>query len=389
VGIGRPLVAVAALLLLLGGPGAGGPAGADGPGPAADAWLGTAVRVGPDGVARALYQPEFKPVAALLAALEAGRRWPALQVAPTTPLVSAAPPPKGPRPPPTPSRILLKGERSHVEEALAFLGGFDVPARSVEARLLLCEVARDGRTSTGSILRFDKDSVAEPDATLHRLFEAAFEPGEAFTAQHLGARPFEGASLVFADEVGGAAFVAALRGLSKRGWAQFIAQPHLVLTEGVPGSMEVVRQIPDSIVIDPGRNPTLELLPREVGLRLTATAVRVGEAEATLDLELWVALPEASEEATTLPGTLEVHQRKVVTRVSVRAGRALVLGGLYLRRLANERQGMPGLDAAAQWLDPLVSSRALRCGTTELLVLVDVAVRGAGPSRPRRLSDVK
>jgi type II secretory pathway component GspD/PulD (secretin) len=355
----------------------------------AEAWIGPVARVGPDGRARAVFQPEFKAVPALLAALEAGRRWPGLAAEPTTPLVTAPVPPKGPRPPPTPGRILLQGEPRHVEEALAFLRGFDRPLRSVDVRFLLCEVARDERRSSGSVLRFDKGSVAEPDATVYRLFEAAFPPGEQVAAMHLGARPFEGASLVFADEIGGAAFEAVLAALSKRGWAQFIARPRLVLTEGVRGSMEVLRLIPDALVVEPRRDPQVEPVVREVGLRLEATAVRVGEDEATLDLSLWVALPEESEEANTLPGTLEVHQRKVATRVTVRAGRPLVLGGLYLRRLANDRRGLPGLDAAVQWLDPLVSSRALRCGTTELVLTVQIERTGCAPVREGRLAGVR
>lgn len=333
--------------------------------------------IGPDGRARALIQPEFQSATLLrnqlLEAAVAG-----VELVLTTPLVSAAVPATGPRPPPEPSRLLLVGEPAEVRNALGVLARLDVPERSVEVTALVCEVRTHVAQQSGGTLRFDQPGPDEVAGTLFRSFEHGYEPSAEMISRITGARPFEGHSLLLGAEMGSASFASALRILSRRGEAAFLAQPLLVCTQGRTANMEVLREIPFPVIDERGLGQSLSVLSVQVGLRLGLHALQVSEDGAVLDVDLWLRVPEESEDAASAIGTLVLRQRHVTTRVVLKDQAPVLLGGLYLRRAHRLRRGLPGLRDVVLWVDPLLSARETGSERTEILLYLQ-----ARPLYPR------
>ncbi len=394
-GLGTRAAGAVALTLCLGLLGAG-PVAADPPAPDTtpapvpapypgriEAWLADPRRpeAGPDGQTRLIYRPEFQPAPLLLGQV-GGLGIPGLHLELTTPLISAALPPKGPRPPPQPSRILLRGPPGAVAQGLARLEHLDRPPASVEVRGLVFEVRCHDRRESGGALGVEATGPDDGGGNLFRGFGHAYEPPSELAVRMLGARPFEGTNLTFAAAWNSGRFDATLRALAKRGEAAYLARPRLVLTEGRPARLEVLRTLSVPVVEETASAPVTTLAEVQVGMKLGLLAVRVGAEGALVDVDLWLRVPEQSEDPRAPVGTVLLRERHLTTRVTLRAGQPALLGGLFLRRLGNGRAGLPALGGAAPWLDPLLSRRDRGGERSELLVALEARTVRPAPGPP-------
>ena len=350
----------------------------------APAWLDPElpIQVGADGAARSIYQPEFRGAPWLREQL-LQHKVQGLVADLVTPLVPVARPAGAKAdPPPVHGRILLRGPLPAVREARALLARLDLAPRAVLVSLLVSEVTRSSRNSTGGSMLFDKAGVANPDAKLFRSFGTAFEPDGFLRSALTGVTPYEGTTLRFGnDNIEGSAFEYTLRMLQKEGEAEFLAWPNLLVNEGEPASMTSGRTGPQVLLSGP--NESIRVLPELTGLRLKVTPRTIGREHAVLDIDVWLRLPEEVTSSDAIPGTLRLKLRQVTTRVTVRDREPLLIGGIVLRRRARNRRGLPR-PREVMALDPLHSSRVRDAAETEIVFLLRPRIVPPG-QRPAEL----
>ena len=364
---GAPLrCAVLAAVLLVASPGSGWA------GEAAPAWLSPhgEVQAGADGQSRFLYQPEFRP-APWLAGQLAQHGLEGLGVAQVTPEVAVAPP-AGAReaPPPVAGRLLLTGTPARIAQARALLARLDVAPRAVFVSILMTEVNCAERESTGGSMYFDKGAGPNPENTVFRGGATTFEPDDFLRSTLTGVAPFEGTSLRFGDmDVSGGAFEYTLRMLARRGDAEFLAWPSMLVNEGGSGLMSSLEAVPQYLVESTNGATTTTTVMEQTGLKLRVTPTSIGAESAVLDLDVWLRLPEEIDDGTASPGTLRLRVRQVRTRILVRDRESLMIGGIILRNAARSRRGFPR-PRELELFDPLHSAKLRTAESTEIVFLV-------------------
>ncbi|MDF1701678.1 MAG: hypothetical protein P1V36_11035 [Planctomycetota bacterium] len=330
------------------------------------------VHVDARGQARFLFTPEFRGAAWLKQQL-ALHPLKGLQSDLVSPVLAVAPA-RGSRtvPAPSPGRILLQGPPAMVTQARELLARLDLAERAVFVSLLIGEVDRSDKTSTGGSMLFDKSAGPNPEGTVFRGAAMGFEPEEYLRSSLTGAIPFEGTSLTFGNmDAGGGAFEYTLRMLQRRGEAEFLAWPSLLCNEGEPGEMNSIELLPQFITDTIDRNNTT-LVSRgavETGLKLRVTPVRIGAESAVLDIAVWMQLPTDVNDGSAAPGTVRLRKREVTTRLTVRDREPLFFGGIVLKHGEKGRRGLPRPRELAV-LDPIHSARMSRCTETEVVLLV-------------------
>lgn len=365
-----PALVAGALSLVLSLPAAPSWA-ADGPEPAPRPWLTREqpIQVGADGQARSIYRPEFRGAPWLRQQLQQhGLRGLAIDL--VTPMVAVARPPGAKKdPPPVPGRILLRGPEALVRQARALLSKLDLAPRAILVSVLVTEVVRRRRTSTGGSAVFDKAGAVTPDHALFRSFSTSFEPDDFIRSAITGVLPFEGTSLRFGNSnIEGSAFEYTLRMLEKEGEAEFLAWPNLLVNEGQPASMTAGSTVPQILLQDEAAQ-SIRVRQELTGLRLKITPRTIGREHAVLDLDVWLRLPEEVTASNAVAGTLRLKLRQVTTRITVRDREPLLIGGLILKQKRRGRRGLPR-PRALNALDPLHSSRVRDAEETEIVFLV-------------------
>ena len=276
-------------------------------------------------------------------------------------------------------RILISAATSaSAGAAFDALRTLDIPPRQATVSLMICEVWHEDRGQSGGSLFFDRDPSTRPQG-LFRGIGMGFEPDDYLRSTITGARPFEGTTLAFAEgHVEGSAFEYALRALQKDGNARFVAWPALVCTEGVPATLDSLRRVPQLLFTRPFPNEAVTSAPEELGLRVRIVPVRIGSDSATIELDLWMRLPQESERGNEAIGTLRLRSRQVRTRLTVRDGLAVVFGGVRVRGRSRNRRGLPGLGAISP-VDAMLSARAEGAEMAELCFALRVRI--TTPSR--------
>jgi type II secretory pathway component GspD/PulD (secretin) len=338
------------------------------------------VEVGDDGLARGLFQPEFRDAPSLQARLvHHGLKGLTIQAMP--PFVAVPPPKKGARAPaPIPSRLLLLSkDPALVARGLYILRRLDVGPRSAFVSILASEVTRASREESGGSLLYDRRLGSDPSNTIFRGFSTSFEPDSFLRSSLTGVTPFQGTSLSFGDlDAGGGLFAYSLRMLSHVGSSQFIAWPNLVVSEGHPAEMQSLRVVPQAVLLSSKNDSIRYDSTQEVGIKLRLTPIRIGKDSAVLDLDVWLRIPGEVNDASAVVGSVRLKLRQVRTRITLYDREPLLLGGLVLRQRDRSRRGMPR-PKELEVLDPLHS--ALSCGNQDTEVCFLIRMRSVTPGR--------
>jgi hypothetical protein len=281
-----------------------------------------------------------------------------------------------------PTRLLLQGPTSDVERLEQALARFDRPLPSVTVGLTIAEVRCESRRERGGHALFSRDAAPDSPDTIFRGTSAEFEPEAWMRARLTGLVPFPGTSVVFerfrSDD---GLFEHVLRGLALRQEAEMLAQPCLVCTEESACGLESVVQVPALTLTAGVPVPRVDLRPVDAGLRLGLRAVRIGVDTAVLDLRVQLRTAEPDPAPDAIPGAVVLRTRELATRVTVRDGESLVLGGLFLTRRLGDRRNSPFV-SAVPGLEVLATRRGAGVRHSELLFVLaprGLAVGGAAP----------
>lgn len=335
---------------------------------------------------QALYAPEFRAVPVLLAAL-AAKGWPGVSAQAMGPWAEDVQP-DGSRVR-VPTRLLLEGLRSDVEQAGGWLAALDRPQPGVAVRVIVAELRRYGARETGGRLRLDRHATAAQDDTLLRDGSATLEPASWLRSALAHAAPFQGTSVTLgAFEHGHQAFAHTLRVLAQQQEADILAQGTLVATQGQPAELASQLRMPTTLLVEAQGPPGAERAPRyqgvtlDAGLALRLACLKAGEGQALLELSVTFSSAEPDPDPAAAPASLVLRSRRLETRVTVPHGHTVVLGGLSLTRHLADRRGIPLLDLLPA-LDGFLAARGGRQETTDLVfVLTPHLLEGPTKGRP-------
>jgi type II secretory pathway component GspD/PulD (secretin) len=346
------LLALAVVAVLCGG------ARADAP-PEGDPVVGTSWRTR-DGRLRALYLPRFVPAAELAAQASA------FGLAGVDLGVDAS---RG--------RLVLSGADDAVDGAREALSWLDVPLPEALVTVGIVETVRRERRQAGGSALFDRDAAGGPD-TFFRGLRTAFEPEDWLRSELLGTAS-QGTSLGFGDDGSalGGAVEGVLRLLAHQGEAEFLAEPSLACTQGVPAAVEASVLLPVSTFRRVGADVTRGFVGEKAGVRLEVHVEHVGADAVTLRVHPWLRQVAADASDLGPEGVPVLAVREMDTRITVADGETVLVGGLDVLRRARTRDAVPGA-AAATGLDGLLSSSAVEGERSEVLFLVRVRILTPG-----------
>ncbi len=329
-----------------------------------------------DGVV-SLIQPEFCLAEDLVAGLRSVG-FPTLSADLVAPRVVRPPRGKERGPQLVPGRLLLRGAPEVVNEARDWLGRLDRPARAVRLCLAICEIARGTEAQFGGRVLFDKNQGETPQTTVFRGFATDFRPADLLRQDFQGVRPFEGTRIAFGepDWLHGLLEIE-IDALLQRGRGRWLARPNLVVTKDAPAELEVRNHIPRLALqpYSPASGPVVTAPAQETGLKLQVTALQVGTDRATLDLVLILKIPVRIEDGAVPPGSFELRERAVRTRLTLEDRRPLVFGGLVVKGRERRRAGLP---AAPAILDPILGGLAFEGLDREVWFVATIAISDVG-----------
>lgn len=335
------------------------PAAASGGRPSAfgdDSWRGA------DGRLSRLYRPRFVPAESLLADVMA------LGVSGVDLALDVRH-----------ARLLLTASDAELGRAQDALDWLDVPPPEVLVDVAIVETVSRCQVESGGHGLFARGP--EGPNTFFRGVRSDFEPDSWLRSELLGARPFEGTSLDLASDAAGGALAGTLelvlRGLSHRGEADFLANPSLVCTEGVPAEMHATLELPATVFGQAGVVVSNHTVVEKAGVQLVVTALKVGADQVTLRIHPWLRQLALARDPQGPDSYPVLAIRELDTTVTLADGEEIVLGGLESIDRARSRTGLPGLERLPA-IDSLLSGRWREQFQTDILFHVRARILRPG-----------
>lgn len=165
---------------------------------------------------------------------------------------------------------------------------------------------------------------------------------------------------------------AVLNALASKNLLNVISSPSVMVLDNQTASIQVGNQIavPGNAVSN-GDTVTRSVSYRDTGVQLTVTPSVNAGGMVTMDVEQAVTDINESEAATTIDGDSQPSflERKITSRVAVRSGESIVLGGLILENKSRDTRGVPLLHEIPV-LGALFGRKSNVGRRTELLVVI-------------------
>lgn len=173
----------------------------------------------------------------------------------------------------------------------------------------------------------------------------------------------------FQYSVTGAAgdIVAVLRALSNESLVNVISTPSVMVLDNNTATIQVGDQVPinQGSTVTNGGNVTQNIAYRDTGVQLSVKPSVNAGGLVTLDVEQSVT--DVGEIDVT--GNRRFLERNISSRVAVRSGESVVLGGLIRENAANQEQGLPWLHTLPV-VGPLFGTVNKSNTRTELVVII-------------------
>ncbi len=331
--------------------------------------------LGAGGEVRTLVRPEFRDVPSLMEDL-ALFGVEGLTVEAIGPWLASADPKAGP----VAGRLLLRGAPQVVSRGREVLRYLDTPKPAVFVSMLAAEVRFVGTKERGGFLDVTRDVPGAPDSLFRGLY-SSFEPESYMRASLTGYMPFQGTNVRFGSSLDdifeNGAYELVLRLLAEERYAEFLAWPTVLCTEGLPGEVESVNLTYHRRVALSGSRLLIDDAPTVTGIRLRVVPVRIAKDAAVLDLIADIGYEEEERTSSTPAADVVVRQRRVVTRVTVRDREAMLIGGIKLKRRIEDEQGIP-LVRSVPGVELVTSSSNRDAEETELILMIRPRIRVPG-----------
>lgn len=250
--------------------------------------------------------------------------------------------------------LLVRTASKNFERVKAILEELDRPTRQVLIKVLMAEVTHDNTTDLGVEFSALNIGIGSSTTSIGTDFGVGAASGGLVT------------KVVDAD------FTATLRALATVGRLNVLSRPYILASDNQEASIIVGNVVPfirDSRITDTGQTiNTIEY--EDIGIILDVLPHINPEGLVIMDIA-----PEISTfTGTTVPISETVNapvfaKRSAQTRVAIRNGQTIVIGGLMEDRIIDTIEKVPGLGDLL-WIGPLFRRTIKTKSKTELLIFI-------------------
>ncbi|MDA8660926.1 type II secretion system protein GspD, partial [Luminiphilus sp.] len=162
-------------------------------------------------------------------------------------------------------------------------------------------------------------------------------------------------------------YVAVLRALATESLVNVISSPSVMVLDNNVATINVGDQVPvnNGSTISPGGNTIQNISYKDTGVQLTVRPSVNAGGLVTLDVQQTV----TDVGQIDVTGNRRFLERSIESRVAVRSGESVVLGGLIRENAANNENGVPWFHKAPI-IGPLFGTTEKTRDRTELLVIL-------------------
>ncbi len=211
--------------------------------------------------------------------------------------------------------LIVQGDRQTIELAASLIGTIDVPQRQVMIEAFIVEAGEDFTRALGARLGKHRDGVFNTDN---------------INGPYLNL-PVAGASGGLGLTFGSARIRVELSALEKAGMSRLISNPKIFTLDNQSAMIFEGSEVPYQTVSDSGTQTEF----KQAGLKLAVTPSIVNEQHLMLDLEI------NKDTVDTRLQNPPITRRELTSRLLVRSGDVVVIGGIYLKRQVRAFEGMP------------------------------------------------
>ena len=224
------------------------------------------------------------------------------------------------------------------------LDQIDVAQTQVEIEAKVIEILESNGYEYGFELQVDRAPAGD---TALRGYGAQFN-SNSFLESLTSSVPFQGAALNWSsvgsvvEELGDFEFI--MRALETEGYAEIVSAPRIVCRSGQKATLKTQTELPiQEFILQSTNNPRITTRYRPVGVILQVTPHVVGRDAITVEVS-----PEVSNvvrfELNQSGGGIPVPviaSRSAVTKVDIRNGELLVIGGLLDKQTRQDQRRVP------------------------------------------------
>ena len=211
--------------------------------------------------------------------------------------------------------LIVQGDRRTLELAASLISTLDVPQRQVMIEAFIVEAGEDFARALGA--RLGKHS--------ERLFST-----DNINGPYLNL-PVTGSSGGLGLTFGSARIRVELSALEKAGKSRLISNPKIFTLDNQPAMIFEGSEVPYQTVSDNGTQTEF----KQAGLKLAVTPNIVNEQHLMLDLEI------NKDTVDTRLQNPPITRRELTSRLLIRSGDVVVIGGIYLQQQVRAFTGMP------------------------------------------------
>ena len=211
--------------------------------------------------------------------------------------------------------LIVQGDRQTIELAASLVGTIDVPQRQVMIEAFIVEAGEDFTRALGARLGKHRDGVFNTDNINGPYLNVPVAAGSG------------GLGLTF----GSARIRIELSALEKAGMSRLISNPKIFTLDNQSAMIFEGSEVPYQTVSDNGTQTEF----KQAGLKLAVTPSIVNEQHLMLDLEI------NKDTVDTRLQNPPITRRELTSRLLVRSGDVVVIGGIYLKRQVRAFEGMP------------------------------------------------
>ena len=265
--------------------------------------------------------------------------------------------------------VLVYGTRAEYEKIETTLKRLDVPPVQVLIEASIIEVTLNDDLKYGLQWMFEDPARngAAGTGVLSRAGGSLFGAGGALNtaASVFGATP-AGFSYTLRNTLGDVRAV--LNALAEKSLVKVISSPSLMVLDNHTANIAVGNQQPIRVgeTVTSGGNITTNIQYKDTGVTLSVTPSVNSGNMVTMQLNQGVTDVGLVDEAT---GQRSFLQRQFGSKVAVRSGETLVLGGLIRDNTASGKSGLPGLQDIPLF-GALFGANTKSVNRTELLVVI-------------------
>lgn len=220
----------------------------------------------------------------------------------------------------------------------------DVPEPQVFVEAKIIEIKYDSNLEFGFEATFDRRKATDAAQTFFGKFTGTFNP-ESYLESLGTSKPFQGGTFEFQNSAGSTAkhgeFSYILRALQERGSAEILSQPSIIALQGETATINTGVEFPIQSVQVKGNTSYVTTTFQKTGITLKVTPQLVGREYVKLDIQ--AEDKQITERIPGPSGSLNpvVSSRTAQTKVSVRDGETIIIGGLLTSTTMESKTGLP------------------------------------------------